>query len=379
MKLARSSLVVVLCSCLLVSCSRDTGGQGKGKGGPAVPVVVAKAVARNVPVEVDAIGNVEAYSTVSIRSQITGPILRVHFREGQDVKAGDLLVTIDPRSSEAALSQAKANLKRDEAQLVGARLEFERTKRLFESKIASRDDYDKAEAAFHSLEATVLADTAAIANAQVSLEFTAIQSPIDGRTGNLNVKEGNVVKETDDVLVTINQLRPIYVLFSVPEQYLPVIRRRMNETTLSVAVKVPGEIEMPRGELTFVNNTVDVDTGTIQLKAIFPNHGNALWPGQFVQAVLTLSNLVGAITVPSQAVQNSQSGEFVFVVKPDATVERRPVATGVTYESLTVITSGVNPDETVVIDGQLRLAPGSKVNIQPPLGSGSFSPAASRQ
>src|ERR1043166_140247 len=266
---------------LLAGCSERASvanAQNKGRVSVAVPVLVAKAEAKDVPVELRNIGNVEAYSTVTIRSQITGQITKVHFREGQEVKAGDLVFTIDPRPSEGMLRHAQADLKRDQAQLVSARLEFERTKKLLESSIASKDDYDKAEAAFQALEGTVLADQSAISNAALNVEFTAIRSPIDGRTGNLMVKEGNVVKAPDDKLVTINQVHPIYVTFSVPEQDLPAIRRRMQEAALLGEAADP-----PHGELTFIDNAVDATTGRIQLKATFLNADNALWPGQFVQ------------------------------------------------------------------------------------------------
>jgi multidrug efflux system membrane fusion protein len=317
------ALLTLLAAALLFSsCSRKGGGKGEERERPPVPVVVAKAIAQDVPVEIKAIGNVQANSTVAIRSQMTGPIMQVHFQEGQDVKAGDLLITLDPRPWEALLNQVQANAKRDEALLVSSRLEFERTKRLFESKIASRDDYDKAEAAFHSLEATLLADSAAVSNAQVSLGYTSIRSPIDGRTGSLNVKAGNVVKETDDVLVTVNQVHPIEVVFSVPEQQLPAIRRRSSEAPLPVSALAAGEEKPVRGELSFVNNTVDTTTGMIQLKARFSNEENTLWPGQFVQVTVGLSNLVQATTVPSEAVQTSQTGDFVFVVKADSTARR---------------------------------------------------------
>ena len=367
----KKTLTLALAAAALCGCSDKSGETSPAKNTRstvAVPVVVAQAEARDVPVELRNIGNVEAYSTVTVRSQITGQIIKVHFREGQDVKAGDLLFTIDPRPAEGMLLHAQADLKRDEAQLVSARLEFQREQKLLESSIASRDDYDKAEAAFHALEATVLADQSAISNAALNVEFTAIRSLIDGRTGNLAVKEGNIVKAPDDALVTINQVHPIYVTFSVPEQDLPAIRRRMQQAALPVEAQVSGEPDdPPRGHLSFIDNAVDATTGRIKLKATFPNTDNTLWPGQFVQTTLVLSNLAQATVVPSQAVQSSQSGEFVFVVKADATVQKRPVrpvALGLSRSGVAVIQSGVSPGETVVIDGQLRLVEGSKVTTQ---------------
>jgi multidrug efflux system membrane fusion protein len=354
------------------SCSPKSSDALPGRAGVPVPVVVTNAEARDVPVEIQAVGNVQAYSAVSVRSQITGPITKVHFQEGQEVSEGDLLFTIDPRPWEAALNQARANLVRDEAQLVSARLEFLRTSNLFVSKIDSQQDFDTAEASYHALEATVWSDSAAISNAQVSLEYTAIRSPITGRTGNLNFKDGNVVKAPDDVILTITQTHPIYVAFSVPEQNLPVIRREARHGILPVEAVVPSEPDRPVvGDLTFINNTVDTNTGTILLKGTFGNTNNVLWPGQYVRVSMTLSNLVHATLVPSQAVQTGQNGEFIFVVKPDLTVEARPVETGVTYQGFMVVTSGVEPGETVVVDGQLRLVPGAKVSVKPPSESGS--------
>ncbi len=349
---------------LLSSCSQKSANT-KTAQTPGVPVLVAKAAKQDVPVEIQAVGAVQAYSFVSIRSQITDLIVKVHFNEGQEVKQGDLLFTLDQRPAEAALNQAKANLERDQAQMVNARLSFERTSNLFASKIASQSDYDSAEATYQSAQSTVGADAAAITNAQVNLDYTAIRSPIDGRTGNLIVKAGNVVKSPDDVLVTITQTRPIYVAFATPEQYLPAIRRRASETTLPVATFAPGDTnDVAHGDLTFIDNSVDTNTGTILLKGTFSNENSILWPGQFVQATLTLSNLTGTTVVPSQALQAGQDGEFIFVVKPDDTVEARPVTAGIIYNGLQVVTSGLNPGETVVTDGQVRLKPGAKVSAK---------------
>jgi multidrug efflux system membrane fusion protein len=366
--------IVLLAGSLLLSGCSPKGESGKGNGTkPAVPVIVARAETKDIPVELRNIGNVEAFSTVTIRSQITGQITKIHFLEGQEVRAGDLLFTIDPRPAQGALRQAQADLKRDQAQLVSVKLEFERAKKLLDSAIASRDDYDKAEAAFHALEATIMSDEAAVSRATLQVEFTALRSPIDGRTGNLMVREGNIVKAPDDLLVTINQIRPIYVTFSVPEQDLPAIRGRMRETKLQVQAQsqapidpgLPREPVDPRGELSFIDNAVDATTGRIKLKATFPNEDSALWPGQYVQTILTLNTLHNATMVPSQAVQSSQSGDFVFVVKPDSSVQKRPIVTGLSLRGMTVIESGVAPGETVVTDGQLRLAEGSKVTISP--------------
>jgi len=366
--------LIIFCSLglLVSSCSKnETPGKGQGAG---APVIVAKAIAQDVPVKISAVGNVRAYSTVSIRAQVTGPITEVHFQEGQEVKAGDLLFSIDPRSFEAALNQAQANLKRDEAQMINSRLEFLRASNLFQSKIASQADYDTAEANYHAAESTLMADNAAITNAQVSLSYTAIRSPFDGRTGSLAVKAGNVVKAPDDVLVTITQIRPIYVAFAVPERQLPAIRQRAHTAAaLSIEAFPPGETNNPaRGELTFIDNSVDTNTGMILLKGTFANTNDVLWPGQFVQTSLTLNTLTQAIVVPSQAVQIGQNGEYIFVVRPDSTVEvRTNLVTGITYEGQTVITSGVKPGETIVTDGQLKLTHGVKVAVKAPEAEGS--------
>jgi multidrug efflux system membrane fusion protein len=360
---------------LFSSCSQKSPDSNAGKStssAPGVPVLVAQATKQDVPVEIQGVGTVQAYSFVSIRSQITGEIVKVHFHEGQEVKAGDLLFTLDPRPFEAALNQAEANLQRDQAQLVNGRLNFERTSNLFASKIASQADYDSAQATYQSAQSTAAADAAAITNAQVNLDYTAIRSRIDGRTGNLTVKEGNVVKAPDDVLMTLTQIRPIYVSFAVPEQHLAAIRRRAGENTLAVTAFAPGDPnDVARGDLTFINNTVDTNTGTILLKGTFPNTNDVLWPGQFVQATLTLSNLTGVTVVPSQAVQSGQNGEFIFVVKPDQTVEARPVTAGIIFNGSQVIDSGLNSGETVVTDGQVRLKPGTKVSAKTEAGTNS--------
>jgi multidrug efflux system membrane fusion protein len=352
------------------ACSRQSGPVGPNGAGRPVPVLAAKAGSRDVPVLIQAIGTVQAYSAVSIRSQITGPITEVHFHEGQEVRKGDPLFTIDPRPWQAAFSQAQANLERDEAQLISARLDFLRTSNLFENKIASQQDFDSSEANFRALRSTVAADRDALASARLNLGYTQILSPIEGRTGNLTVKAGNVVKSPDDVILSITQVHPIYVAFAVPEQFLPAIRRQSRADPLPVTAVVPADTNSPaRGKLTFINNTVDTNTGTILLKGTFDNTDDELWPGQFVQVSLALSNLVQATVVPTQAVQSGQNGEFVFVVNPDGTVTNVPVTTSVTYDGMIVVNQGVRPGETVVTDGQLRLVPGARVSIQSSLES----------
>jgi len=271
----------------------------------AVPVLTAAAWATNVPVRIDPppVGHVLSLSTVTIHSQIQGMISAVHFQEGQEVAKGDLLFTLDPRPSQAALDQARAALERDAAQLEYAKINFAREQKLFDQKLISQDELDTNRANFDALAGTVAADRAAITNALLNLDYCSIRSPVAGRTGNLLSFPGNVVKAPDDALLTINQIHPIYVAFAVPEQYLPVIRREMLTKTLKVSVTFQNmEVVPPQGELTFVDNAVDTTTGTIQLKATFPNQRGILWPGQFVQVALTLSELTNAVVVPSQAV-----------------------------------------------------------------------------
>ncbi len=362
--------------------------------GPAVPVTVSDVVERDVPVELRAIGNVQASSTVSVLAQVGGEVFKVHFKEGQDVRQGDLLFTIDPRPFEATLAQvqaqlaqhramvtqAEANLARDTAQLENARVEEGRYKKLVEGGYVAREQYDQIRtnerslaatidadrAAVENAKAAVRADEAAVENARLQLGYTVIRAPFDGRTGNLLIHQGNVVKANDvgNPLVVITRVHPIYVAFAVPEQELERIKRYRASGELKVEALAPGQTAPARGELSFVNNTVDMNTGTIQLKATFPNADNALWPGQFVSVILTLTTQPRAVVVPSQAVQTGQQGAYVFVVKPDLTVETRPVVPGFVSGRDTVITKGLEPGERVVTDGQLRLVPGARVEIK---------------
>ena len=367
--------LAVVATMLVNGCSGDA---KKGAGDAGAPVLVTRAIETNVPVLIDPppVGHVMPYSTVTIRPQVGGVLSRVHFQEGQEVKKGDLLFTIAPRPTQAALATARANLARDRAQRENAKIQFGREQKLFEQKLISQDEFDTSKAGLDALEGTVAADEAAVTNAELNLEFTGIRAPFDGRTGSLQFHEGNVVKAPDDTLLTINQIHPIYVAFAVPEQYLPEIKREMREKTLKVMATFQNMDAPPQGELTFIDNAVDTTTGTIQLKATFPNEDNALWPGQFVQVALTLSELTNAIVVPSQAVQTGQDGDFIYVVKPDQIVEQRPVTIGITSQGGTVVQSGLKAGETVVTDGQLRLAPGVKVNVKTPEAAGLSTNAA---
>jgi multidrug efflux system membrane fusion protein len=330
-----------------------------------VPVLAAAAVLKDVPVQLTAIGNVEAYSTVEVNSRIGGQLVLVHFKEGQDVNKGDILFTIDPRPFEAALKQAEANLVRDTAQLNNARQQEQRYQELVKKGYVSQADYDQMRTNADALEATVKADKAAVENARLQLTYCFIYSPITGRTGNLLVHQGNIIKENDKTIVTINQVQPIYVSFNVPEQRLAEIKKYSAGERLKVIASFPQSDGIPlQGELTFIDNSVDRTTGTIRLKATFANSDRRLWPGQFVNVTLNLTTRPNAIVAPSQAIQTGQQGQYVFVIRSDATVEMRPVAVSMTVGSESVIDKGVAPGEQVVTDGQLRLIPGAKVEIK---------------
>jgi multidrug efflux system membrane fusion protein len=357
-----SAVVVLVAAMLAGGCS--------GKKPVAVagaPVLVAKAIETNVPVQIDPppVGHVTPVSTVTIHSQIGGLISAVHFKEGSEVKSNDLLFTIDPRPTQAALDQARANLERDSGQLEYQKVNFGRDQKLLAAKIISKDQLDTDKSSLDAAIGTTSADRAAITNALLNLEFCEIRAPFDGVTGSVQLHEGDVVKAPDDTLLTINRIHPIYVEFAVPEQYLPEIKKQMRDATLKVLVTFENmTVPPPQGELTFVDNSVDETTGTILLKATFPNEDDALWPGQFVNVTLTLSELTNAVVVPSQAVQVGQSGQFIYVVDADQTVENRPVETGITFNNKTVVAKGLQAGETVVTDGQLRLAPKMKVTIK---------------
>ncbi len=353
-----------------IVCLLGTGGCSK-KGDPAraptaVPVTVATVVEKTVPVQVRAIGNVGAYSTVSIKAQISGELTAVHFREGQDVRKGELLFTIDPRPFEAALQQAQANLARDKANAENARVQAARYAKLFEEGVAPREQYDQMRTSADALDAAVRADQAAIERVKLDLQYCTIYSPIDGRTGSLMVHPGNLTKANDvPILLVINQLNPIYVNFALAQQYLGEVKGFMTTEKLKVRAEIPDDPKRPeQGTLSFIDNAVDSSTGTIHLKATFANQARRLWPGQYVNVVLTLGTQPNAVVAPSQAVQTGQSGQYVFVVKADKTVESRPVVTGRTFEGETIVEKGLRPGETVVTDGQLRLVPGSRVEVK---------------
>jgi membrane fusion protein, multidrug efflux system len=360
------SLAIALAATLSVlGCHGGEAGPGMGGRGP-VPVLVAKAIRKTVAQRLHAIGRVEAYSTVEIKSQINGQVMQVHFKEGQDVNKGDPLFTIDPRPFEAALNQALADLNRDNAQKLQLSNDYKRYETLLKEGVGSRQQYDEAKSKYEAIAATVAADEANVQTARLNLEYTSITSPIDGRTGNLILHQGNLVKaNADTAMVVINQVKPVYVDFALPEQDLATVRASMATHPLGVEVAAPGDKKTHvQGKLSFVDNTVDSTTGTIQLKGLFDNRDQKLWPGQFVDTYLTLSEHPNAVLVPSQAVQTGNDGSYVFVIDPKMKAAIRAVAVGDTIEGDTVIESGLRGGETVVTDGQLRLIPGGKVMIK---------------
>ncbi|MCC7210898.1 MAG: efflux RND transporter periplasmic adaptor subunit [Candidatus Brocadia sp.] len=350
-------------SILSASCSPGSGEKHVMPAG--VPVTVAVAEQKDIPIQIRTIGNVEAYSTVSVKTRVEGELSRVYFKEGQEVKKGDMLFMIDPRPFKASLTQFEATLARDTAQMKKAESDSRRHEELFKSGVVSKEEIDLYRTNLEAFMATVRADKAAIENARLQLGYCHIRSPINGRIGRLEVNQGNMVKDIDTILVTINQTKPIYVSFYLPEQELSEVRRYMAQKNLKVEAIVPNDAMNPAtGELTFINNEVNESTGTVLLKALFSNEDESLWPRQFVNVILTLKTQPGAIVIPSHAIQVGQEGNYVFVVMSDFTVESRPVVLGKSFNQETVITKGIQPGEKVVIDGQFQLIHGSKVEIK---------------
>jgi multidrug efflux system membrane fusion protein len=377
MRSTRTALVLRLAIIALplgtFSCSGGAGASapappGGGRGGVAgpVPVTVATVERKSVPVEIRVIGTAEAYSTVSVHSQVTGQLEAVRFKEGDDVAKGQELFVLDRRPLETALQQAQANLERDIAQAANATAQAKRYGDLAERGIATREQVDTSKSASVASDATVAADRAAVENAKVQLEYATIEAPIAGRTGALQVHEGNLVRANDTVpLVVINQVSPIYVSFAIPESQLPELKRYMAQGSLEVQAAPPNDNgASATGTISFVDNTVDQTTGTIRIKGTFANEARRLWPGQFVNVRVTLTRDPNAIVVPPAAVQAGQQGSYAFVVKADKTVELRPLEVARTGPSEIVIQSGLQPGETVVTDGHLRLVAGSRVSVK---------------
>ncbi|HTP60998.1 MAG TPA: efflux RND transporter periplasmic adaptor subunit [Burkholderiales bacterium] len=365
-----AGLVVVLAAGGLVAYfSADSRARERpaAKGSAEVPVAVATVVRRDVPVRLQAIGNVEAYASVAVKSRVDGQILEVHFREGQEVRKGEVLFRIDPRPFEAALKQAEAQASRDIASRDQAASQERRYQELLEKNFVSKDAYAQFRTNAQTADATSKGTQAALENAKLNLEYTIIRSPIDGYVGRALLQAGNMVKANDTIsLVVINQVRPIYVNFAVLEQQLADIRHYMSIGPLEVVVSTSDARHVPlaAGRLAFVDNAVDPTTGTIRLRAAFDNRDLALWPGQFVTTSLTLHDQKDAIVVPAAAVQTGPQGEFVFVFKPDATAEARNVKVARVEGDSVVIASGLAEGEKVVTRGQLRIVPGAKLVLR---------------
>jgi membrane fusion protein, multidrug efflux system len=354
----------------LAACSGGPSAEEpKSKERLAVPVIVASVFTKDVPIQVSSVGNVEAYSTVAVKSRVSGELVGVHFQEGQEVKEGDLLFTIDKAPYEVALKEAQARLERDQALARKARDDVRRNMPLAEKDIVSRQSLDQYLSTAEAAEALVKADQAAVENLQLQLGYCSIRSPISGRTGSLLIQKGNLVKGNDEnkSLLTVHQIEPIYVTFAVPEKYLGEINRRTKEGKMEVQVNTP-ENQVPAepitGAVSFVNNTVEQSTATIRLKATFQNRDRRLWPGQTINVLLTLGVQAKAVVVPSQAIQSGQAGSYAFVVKQDQTAELRLVSVSRSTNGETVIEKGLSPGETVVTDGQLLLTSGARVSIR---------------
>jgi multidrug efflux system membrane fusion protein len=320
-----------------------------------------------MPITIQGIGTVIAASTVSVRAQITGEMTSVNFKEGEDVEKGQVLVTLDKRPYEAALQQAQATLDKDTAQAANARSQAARYQDLLQRGIATREQVDTMRTQAAALDATVAADRANIDTAKVQLTYATITAPMSGRTGLLQIHPGNLVRAQDtQPIVTINKITPVYVSFSIPEAQLPALKRFVAaQGTLPASAIAPTDSGAPStGRVNFIDNAVDPTTGTIKVKGTFPNDDRRLWPGQFVNVTVTLTADPTAVVVPTPAVQTGQQGTFVFIVKPDQTVELRPVAVARLAGDETVVQSGVASGETVVTDGHLRLVPGSRISVK---------------
>ncbi|MBZ5567754.1 MAG: efflux RND transporter periplasmic adaptor subunit [Acidobacteriia bacterium] len=374
-----AALAVIL---VLLGCSKNTA-QAAGPGGqsaqrPAAPVVVASVEQRDIPVQITAIGNVEAYQTVQIRSQVNGQLERVYFKEGDDVRKGQLLFQLDKAPFQAALEQAEGNLQRDQANAVNAQAQAARYTALEKQGVISREQAEQMRTQAQANASAVNADKAAVDAAKVQLRYTDIKAPIEARAGALLINVGNLIKANDTpYLVQLNQIAPIYATFSIPETQLQQVREYSRSGHLKVLAYPKGQTTDPgEGTLTFIDNGVDPTTGTVKLKGTFQNKDKRLWPGEYVDVVLDLSVRKNAIVVPTKAVQTGQQGTYVYIVTQDNTAKPQPVQTSGTFHDLTLIASGLAPRERVVVDGQLRIAPNGKVNVQSTVPTSASAPAA---
>lgn len=361
------ALALAVCSFIIMSgCTKK---EPAAKGRPSALVITAAVSRQNVPVQLKAIGTMEASESVAVRTQISGELTKVAFREGQDIQKGALLFQLDPRTYQAAIRKAEATLARDRIIMDNARKDYERYSQLVKDGIVTQEQAEGYRTRAESAAADVAADQAAVETAREQLAYCTINSPISGRLGALAVDRGNVVKANDTVLVTINKITPVNATFTIPEKFLPEVKRHQAAGKVVVEAELPGAPgATEKGILTFIDNTVDTATGTIRLKALFDNASKKLWPGQFVNLSIMLAMKDNALVVPSQAVQTGQKGQFVIVVKTDSTAEVRPVVTSAAIKGMTVIESGLQPDEQVVIDGHMRVVPGGKVEVKTPKG-----------
>ena len=360
---SRQLLALALVSTLsLASCAKSK----KPPAPTTVPVLAEAVETRDVPLEANAVGRVDPFATVAVRSRVGGPIVRVTFREGQDVRQDDLLFEIDRKPFEVALQVSLANLERDRARAREADENAKRYEELVKKDYVTKEQASQATSNAEALRAIVKADEGDVANARLNLSYCSITAPTSGRTGSLLVNTGNLVKANDDkALVVINQVEPVFVTFAVPEGSLADVKKRSAAGKLAVLATPNGAgAAASTGELTFIDNAVDTTTGTINLKATFPNRDHALWPGQFANVSLRLANETGALVVPTEAVQTGQAGTFVYVIAADETVAVRPVTVRRTWQKWSILEKGVAAGERVVTDGQLRLAPGAKVSIR---------------
>jgi membrane fusion protein, multidrug efflux system len=364
---AGATVVVVIAGVVLTYFGKELrANEPKGGRGPAaVPVSVATVLQETVPVRLQAIGNVEAFSTVAVKARVDGQIVEVGFKEGEEVQKGRVLFKIDPRPFEAALRQAEANHLRDTAQAEQARSQEKRYQELLQKNFVSKEAYAQIRTNADTAEAVALASRAAVDNARLSLEYCTIRSPIEGYAGKIQIQMGNLVRANDaNPLIVINQVHPIYVNFSLPENRLGEVRKYMAAGTLPVAALAPGSDKVgAAGTLIFVDNAVDPTTGTIRLRARFPNKENALWPGQFVNVVVRLFEQADAIVIPSQAVQTGPEGQYVYVVGEDMAVDLRKIQVQRTDGERSIVAAGLTKGERVVTQGQLRLGPKTRVQF----------------